>query len=186
MPRPERTRGQRARGRGRRVRPTQQAVRDALFNSLAARVPGARVLDVFAGTGSLGLEALRRGAQFAVFVEQNSALAGGIREQLAAMEATDRAEVWRRDALSAIRELAGTSRQFDIVVADPPYGEGWIPRLLRAIVTGDVLAPTGVLVAEGHWRDRPEPEPGLECYKEARYGETILWFYRHASSGGDH
>ncbi|MGH2435621.1 MAG: RsmD family RNA methyltransferase, partial [bacterium] len=75
---------QKDRGRSRRVRPTQQAVRDALFNSLAARVPDARVLDLFAGTGSLGLEALRRGAQFAVFVEQNSALAAEIREQLAA------------------------------------------------------------------------------------------------------
>lgn len=183
MPRPGRVRGQRTGGRGRRVRPTQHAVRDALFNSLAARVPGARVLDIFAGTGSLGLEALRRGALFAVFVEHSSALAAEIREQLVEEDAADRAEVWRRDALSAVRELGGTGRQFDIVIADPPYGEGWIPRLLRAVVTGDVLAPSGVLVAEGHWRDRPEREPGLECYKEARYGETMLWFYRRDSGG---
>lgn len=171
------------RGRRRRVRPTQQAVRDALFNSLAARVSGSRVLDLFAGTGSLGLEALRRGAQFAVFVELNSALAAEIRQQLAEDGTADRAEVWRRDASSAIRELGTTGRQFDIVTADPPYGEAWIPRVLRGVAIHDLLVPSGVLVAEGHWRDRPEPEPGLECYKEARYGETMLWFYRHTPGG---
>ncbi|MGH2360016.1 MAG: 16S rRNA (guanine(966)-N(2))-methyltransferase RsmD [bacterium] len=169
---------QKDRGRSRRVRPTQQAVRDALFNSLGARVPDARVLDLFAGTGSLGLEALRRGARFAVFVEQNSALAAEIREQLAAEGMAERAEVWRRDAIRVIRELGSTGRQFDIVVADPPYGEAWIPRVLRAIMTGGILAPSGVIVAEGHWRDKPESEPGLVCYREAKYGETTLWFYR--------
>lgn len=167
-----------------RVRPTQQAVRDAIFNSLAARVPGARVLDLFAGTGSLGLEALRRGAQFAVFVEQNSALATEIRDQLAAEGTAERAEVWRRDAMSAIRELGSTGRQFDIVIADPPYGEAWLPRVLRGVVTADVLAPSGVIVAEGHWRDRPETERGLERYKEARYGETMLWYYKQMEEEG--
>lgn len=165
------------------VRPTQHAVRDALFNSLAARVSGSRVLDLFAGTGSLGLEALRRGAQFAVFVELNSALAAEIRQQLAEDGTADRAEVWRRDAPGAIRELGATGRQFDIVMADPPYGEAWIPRVLRGVVIHDLLVPSGVLVAEGHWRDRPGPEPGLECYKEARYGETMLWFYRPTPGG---
>lgn len=161
-----------------RVRPTQQAVRDALFNSLGARVPEARVLDLFAGTGSLGLEALRRGGRFAVFVEQNSALAAEIRGHLTAEGLAERAEVWRRDALSAIRELGSTGRQFDIVVADPPYGEEWIPRVLRALMTGGILAASGVIVVEGHWRDKPEPEHGLVCYREAKYGETMLWFYR--------
>lgn len=177
-------RGETGRKKGRRrtrnrVRPTQHVVRDALFNSLAAQVEGSRVLDLFAGTGSLGLEALRLGARFAVFVEQNSELAAEIRTSLAAGGLGEHAEVWRRDAVSAVRELGSTGRQFDIVVADPPYGEGWIPRVLRAVVTSEILAPSGVLIVEGHWRDRPEPEPGLTSYREARYGETTLWFYKH-------
>lgn len=172
----------RSRARG-RVRPSQHVVRDALFNSLAARVDGARMLDLFAGTGSLGLEALRRGASLAVFVERSGPLADGIRAQLTAEGFAGRAEVWRTDALGAIRELGSTGRRFDIVIADPPYGEDWIPRVLRALVSSDVLMTSGVAVAEGHWRDRFEPDPGLICYREARYGETVLWFYRRVEGG---
>lgn len=175
----ENTVRRRDRGRARsRMRPTQHVVRDALFNSLGVRTDGARVLDLFAGTGSLGLEALRRGASLAVFVERSAHLAGGIRAQLAAEGFAGRAEVWRRDALGAIRELGSAGRRFDIVLADPPYGEDWIPRVLRALVTSDVITPSGVVIAEGHWRDRSEPDPGLICYREGRYGETVLWFYR--------
>lgn len=141
------------------------------------------MLDLFAGVGTLGLEALARGAAEVVFVERDPRLVEGIRRTLAKEGWTARAEVWRRDALAAVRELGARGRAFELIVMDPPYGEGWIPRALRAIRAAGVQAPGGVVVAEGHWRDRPEREPGFERRREARHGETALWFYEHEAGG---
>ncbi len=164
-------------------RPTSGLVRAALFNHLGGRVTGARVLDLFAGTGGLGVEALRRDAARVVFVERDAQLALAIRSQLAKETFTHRAEVWRRDAIVAIRELARTRRQFELIFMDPPYGEGWIPRALRVLVQTDILAPGGIVIAEGHWRDRPPSEPELVCSREARYGETMLWYFERRKGG---
>ena len=174
----------RLRAGGPRLRPTQSRVRDALFNTLGARVQGMRVLDLFAGSGALGLAALAYGAAEVVFVERDQRLAEGIRALLAKEGWTTHAEVWRRDTAAAVRELGTRRRFFDLVVLDPPYGEGWIPRTLRAVRTAGVLAPGGLVVAEGHWRDRPETGPGFVRRREARYGETVLWYY-DAESGGE-
>ncbi len=166
-----------------RIRPTQARVRDALFNSLGPRVEGARVLDLFAGSGALGLTALSRGAAAALFVERDARLVEGIRRRLAKEGWAVRAEVWRRDAVAAVRELGARRSVFDLILMDPPYGALWIPRVLRAIHAADVLASDGLIVAEGHWRDRPDPEPGLIQRREARYGETALWFYAVEAGG---
>ncbi|HLA23793.1 MAG TPA: 16S rRNA (guanine(966)-N(2))-methyltransferase RsmD [bacterium] len=168
-----------------RVRPTQSRVRDALFNSLGPRVQGARILDLFAGSGALGLAALARGAAEVVFVERDARLIEGIRGVLAKEGWAERAEVWRREAVAVVRELGTRRRVFDLILMDPPYGEGWIPRMLRAIRAAGVQAPGGLIAAEGHWRDRPEAAPGFVRRREARYGETALWFYE-AESGGEH
>jgi 16S rRNA (guanine966-N2)-methyltransferase len=156
-------------------------VRDALFNILAGRIElaGARVLDLFAGTGALGLEALRRGAASAVFVEHDHALADALRVRGRAAALTGRMEVWRKDAAAAVRELGRAGRQFDLIMLDPPYGLRWIPRILEAIVAGSILAPGGFVVAEGHWRDRPAAS-GLALIRDARYGDTVLWFFEQA------
>ena len=165
------------------VRPTSSLVRGALFNRLGDRVNGAQILDLFAGTGGLGIEGLRRNAARAVFVEHDAKLVRAIRSQLTKEGLVPRAEVWQRDALAAVRELARTKRRFDVVLLDPPYGEGWIPRVLRLIGETGILSPSGVVVAEGHWRDRPEPDQTLVSTHEARYGETILWYFT-AREGG--
>lgn len=153
-------------------------MRDALFNILAARADliGARVLDLFAGSGALGSEAMRRGAGFVVFVESDRALADAIRTRGKDEGWTDRIEVWRKDAVAAVHELGRRSRTFDVIIMDPPYGRGWIPKILRAVVADGVLAPGGIVVAEGHWRDRPGGDD-LVMIREARYGETALWFF---------
>jgi 16S rRNA (guanine966-N2)-methyltransferase len=167
--------------RGREVRPTSGLVREALFNILAGRLrlEGARVLDLFAGTGALGLEALRRGALFVIFVEHDRVLAEAIRTRGKAAGWGDRIELWRRDAVAAVHELGRTARQFDLILLDPPYGRQWIPKTLHAVAVDGILAPSGTVVAEGHWRDQP-PADGLTCTREARYGETTLWFFEHA------
>jgi 16S rRNA (guanine966-N2)-methyltransferase len=159
-------------------------VRDALFNILAGRgeLSGTRVLDLFAGTGALGLEALRRGAASAVFVEHDRALADAIRAQGRERGLVGRMEVWRKDAVAAVRELGRAGRQFDLVILDPPYGLQWIPKVLQAVVAGGVAAPGGLIVAEGHWRDRALVS-GLALVREARYGDTVLWFFEPVKEG---
>jgi 16S rRNA (guanine966-N2)-methyltransferase len=154
-----------------------------LFNSLGPRIEGMRVLDLFAGSGALGLTALSRGAAVVVFVERDGRLLEGIRKALAKEGWAARAEVWRKEALVAVRELGARRRAFDLILMDPPYGEGWIPRVLRAIQAARLQAPGGLIVAEGHWRDRPAEEPGIRRRREARYGETALWFYELEPGG---
>lgn len=166
-----------------RVRPTLARVRDALFNSLGPRIPGARVLDLYAGTGALGIGALHHGAAHALFVERHAPLAADLRRRLAAEGVEDRAEVWAKDALAAIRDLGAAQGRFDIILLDPPYGQDLIAVTLDAIKRAGILAPDGLVAAEGHWRDHPGETPGLSCRREARYGQTRLWYFQH--SGGD-
>jgi len=152
-------------------------VLQACFNSLGARVEGARVLDLYAGSGAWGVGALRRGAAAALFVERSAKLADDLRLRLRAEALADRAEVWCRDVLSAIRELGAAQRTFDIVFLDPPYGRGLIGPTLDAIAAAQIVAPGGVVVAEGHWRDRPPDVRALASRRAAKYGETVLWYF---------
>ena len=176
--------GRAVRGRRREeFRPTLARVRDAVFNSLRGRVGGARVLDLYAGSGALGIEALRQGAERAVFVEHNAKLVTEIRRRLIGEEVADRAEVWRRDALAAVRDLGLAGKAFEIIFLDPPYGRRLIAATLRVIGTAGILAPGGVVAAEGHWRDRPSDTGGFVCRREARYGETMMWYFERAGGG---
>ncbi|HKV45428.1 MAG TPA: 16S rRNA (guanine(966)-N(2))-methyltransferase RsmD, partial [bacterium] len=160
---------------GRGVRPTSSKVTGALFNSLAPRLAGARVLDLFAGTGRVGIEALSRGASEAVFVERDPRNAALIRETLVAAGA--RAEVRRANALTEVQALDAQGRRFDLIFLDPPYGLGLQAQTLRRIAAGAVLADDGLAIAEGHWRDDPGEVAGLARIRAVRYGETALWVY---------
>jgi len=166
----------RLRGRG-DLRPTAAKVRDALFNSLRTSISGVSVLDLFAGTGTLGLEALRRGAARVVLVEHDRRHAAALRARIASEGLEREAVVWCEDAADAIERLARAGDRFDLILLDPPYGHGWLPRALAALVRTGLLSPGGLIVAEGHWRDRPEPPEGLALSREARYGETVLWYF---------
>lgn len=160
------------------MRPTAARVREALFNSLGDRVAGAEVLDLFAGTGALGMEALSRGASCAVFVERDGRLANRIRSDVKALGFEGQAEVWQADALRAPSLLAQRGRRFHLILLDPPYGQGLLPKALERVARAGILAEGGVVVAEGHWRDEPgEQIGGLHLIRKAQYGETVLWFY---------
>lgn len=167
--------------KGRGTRPTSDRVREALFNVLAARVPGARVLDGFAGTGALGIEALSRGARAAVFVEQNPAVAGLIRENLRSTGLGESAGVVVQDvSRTASLEPLGP---FDLVFLDPPYDKGWAARLLQAFSRSALLAPEGLLILEHSRREAAlEQAPGLERVRQLIYGDTVLSLYRGRQS----
>lgn len=116
---------------GRGTRPTSDRIREAWFSTLGSRIRDARVLDLFAGSGALGLEALSRGARSATFVDRSRRAARVIGRNVAALGAKDRSRVVSRDVYAFLAELRDTDRGYDVALADPPYGEGHAARLLR-------------------------------------------------------
>lgn len=161
------------------MRPLTDQARGALFNILAAKVPGARFLDVFAGTGAVGIEALSRGAQLAIFVEMNRQVVALIRENLEWTDFTDRAEVYAIEATRAMTALGTKQAKFDIIFLGAPYDSPALEKTIERIVEHGLLEAGGVLVAE-HRRQHPLAEKygPLGLIREARYGETVLAFYK--------
>jgi 16S rRNA (guanine966-N2)-methyltransferase len=158
---------------GRGTRPTSDRVREALFSILGARVEDARVLDLFAGSGALGIEALSRGAAAATFVESDAAAVRAIRANL---EAIDGGEVVRRDVRAFLRTARDDGRQYDLVFLDPPYRQAeTLGRTLGEAVAA-VLAPGGIAVSESDRRAPLVLDP-LIPDDERRYGDTLIRLY---------
>jgi len=164
------------------IRPTTDRTREAVFNVLAHRfaqkLEGARVLDLFAGTGALGLEALSRGAAYGVFIEESAEGRGLIRTNVEAFGLTGRTKIFRRDA-TALGE-AGTLSAFGLVFADPPYGNGLGERALRSARTNGWLAPGALCVVEEAASAAFDPGPGFSVLDERAYGETVIRFIEAA------
>jgi len=155
---------------GDRTRPTADRVREAWFSILQAEIPGARVLDLFAGSGALGLEALSRGAREATFVESGPAALAALRANLAALGAE--ADVARADALRWLRAASGGARQYDLVFLDPPYRRAAELGAPLSDSLPAVLAPGALVVAES---DRRAPlELTITATDERRYGDTLI------------
>jgi len=161
-------------------RPTSERVREALFSILGPGVAGQPFLDLFAGSGAVGIEALSRGASRAVFVESDAQALDALRENLLRAAQEHVAEVLPLDALRALRLLGGRGESFPHVFADPPYAYRGAPRLLRAIAQAGVLGSEGTFVLEHSVRGPVEPPKGLSLFRRERYGETALSFLRPA------
>jgi len=176
-------RGRRLRApQGQRTRPTADRVREALFDLLAGYCSGARVLDLFAGTGALGIEALSRGAESALFVERAPEPLSALRQNLEACGFAERAEVRRGDALRIVDSIARGGAGFDLVFLDPPYGRGLGRTALAALAQSDLLAGGARVIVESG-TDEGEPTPAdsggvLALEKTREYGDTTLWLYR--------
>ena len=162
-----------------RTRPTAAKVREAIFNILGPAVPEAQVLDLFAGTGALGIEALSRGAAAAVFVEDHPEALKVLRRNLEDLGLTDRRP--RSGPLpvaAALKKLAGRGERFGLAFLDPPYGGGDAAAALSALGSLNLLAPEARVVAE-HSRRETLPEVGgaLTRLEVRRYGDTQVAFY---------
>jgi 16S rRNA (guanine(966)-N(2))-methyltransferase RsmD len=156
------------------TRPLADRVKQALFAILEPDLPGARVLDLFAGSGAAGIEALSRGAALVMFVENDAGAVKAIEENLRRTRLGP-SRIERSDVLAF---LAATGETFEVAIVDPPYAETeLLGRVLEAI--GGVVTPGGRVVAKHFWRDRPPARVGLlASERERRFGETTLTFYR--------
>ncbi len=166
------------------TRPLADRVKQTLFAVLEPELADAVVLDLFAGSGAGGIEALSRGARRAVFVERDGSAARVIADNLRRAGLEVRGAVARRDAVAWLADAAGAaaSGPFDIVLVDPPYADA--DALGQALeLVGSHLAPGGVVVAKHFWRDAPPARTGLlASVRERRFGETALTFYRRAGA----
>ena len=170
--------------KGSAIRPTSDKVREAVFNLLGARteVPLKSVLDLFAGTGAMGIEALSRGAERAVFVERDAGAVSVIKKNLAACGVEGAAKVLKIEALSALRSLLKGDQGFDLIIIDPPYGSPLVVEVLsdcRAI-----LKPGGFVVLEVSKRTPLDGAPeGLLVVSEKLYGDTLVYVFKRNGHG---
>ncbi len=164
--------------RGRRIRPTSDRVKEALFNIIGIRpLEGAAVLDLYAGTGNLGIEALSRGAAKACFVERDRESLKLLRENLYSCMLCDRARIIPMDAGKAIGILEEEGESFDVIFLDPPYGRGLAAKTLE-ILGGSAVAARAIIVAEHAYSDRLKDRYGdLVMTDSRRYGDTSLSFF---------
>ena len=154
-------------------------VRGALFSILADFVPGAKFLDLFAGTGSVGLEALSRGARSCTFVDASAEACSIVRRNLDSLDLLSSGEVFQGDALLLIDELARRGRRFDVVFVGPPYYHDLVPKALAVLGDGRALAEDPVVVGEIHQTEEAAEAYGaLRQVDARRYGDNRLLFYR--------
>jgi 16S rRNA (guanine966-N2)-methyltransferase len=170
--------------RGQATRPTSDRVREALFGILgsAAAIAGARVLDLYSGTGALALEALSRGAASAVLVESSREALAAARGNVASLGLADRARILAWDAREVPRRLA-PGEAFDLVLADPPWAlvdTGEAAGVLAAVVAAGRVAAGGLVVLEHASRSALPAIDGLDATQTRRYGDTALTFYKPA------
>ena len=169
---------------GAKTRPTADRARESIFNILehapwSAGVRDRRVIDLFAGSGALGFEALSRGAIFALFVETDPAARGAIRDNAEAFALFGNTRIHRRDATDLGAKPAGVGAPFDLVFCDPPYGQDLAPRALAGLVAGQWLAPGAQIVLEVAADETPDL-PGFETLDERTYGAAKILFLQAA------
>jgi len=163
--------------RGQDVRPTSDRLRETLFNILAPQIAGSRFLDLCAGSGAVGIEALSRGSSDITFVERYRLACSMIRKNLESLGIERNAAVVCRDAEAAVKSLAGQGAQFDIIFFDPPYASTIHRSVLELIARGHLLAEDGIVVVEHRAKVPLESEfAGLKVYRQIKQGESALTF----------
>ena len=160
------------------TRPTADRVKEALFSIIQFELPGARVLDLFGGTGQLGIEAISRGAKSAVFVDAREEACRLIRENLKRARMEPEGKVIRADYLEYLKRCR---ESFDIILLDPPYAEVFLENSLKMITEIDILQSGGIIVTERPvGKELPWDFPGYTRSRDYKYGNTLLTLYRKA------
>lgn len=172
--------------KGESTRPTTGMVRQAVFNILQNSIEGAQFLDLFAGSGAMGLEALSRGAQGAVLVENGKFAIQCIEENIKNLDVASKARIIRKDCLKAIKSLAEAKESFDFIYADPPYLEAFQSGLLshevlKSIASASLLKKGGILIIEEDRKASLEEleEPGLQFLEMRAFGKSVLYIFQN-------
>lgn len=161
------------------TRPTADRVREALYNIISSLVPESRFLDLFSGTGAVGLEALSRGAKQAVLVEKDRQVSKIICDNSRLCGLQEQAEVLTLSVDKAIQLLGKRGQTFDLIFIDPPYKRGFEGPTLQGVLEHGLLSEEGTLIVESDRADLPPEQVGkLRAYRRERYGDTTLTFYR--------
>ena len=164
---------------GLKTRPTTDRVKEAMFSIIQFELPGTRVLDLFGGTGQLGIEALSRGAKNAVFVDSGEQACALIRENLRRTKLENDARVVRADYLEYLQRC---NDKFNIVFLDPPYAEVFLENALKKLTQIDILQSGGIIVAERPvGKELPWEFEGFSRSRDYKYGSTLLTLYRRDS-----
>jgi 16S rRNA (guanine(966)-N(2))-methyltransferase RsmD len=162
------------------TRPTTDRIKESLFNIIAAYIPGAYVLDLFAGTGNLGIESLSRGAEFAIFVDKSPVAAKIILENLTHTKLSQKAQIYTCDWFSFINKFDTTYKKFDIIFMDPPYSQEFIVPVLREIWKKRLLKEDGMIIVEREKTDViSEIIEGFRIVREKEYGRTVITMLRY-------
>ena len=162
-------------GKKTEVRPTSDKVKESIFNVLREEVEGKRVLDLFAGAGSLGIEALSRGAQWVTFVDASSQSINILKKNLKNLNLKSKSTVLRLDGLRALNKL---KQNFQIIFADPPYLKGFVQRIIDSVAQSEVLEKNGILILEHHKKEALSlPEEKLSVLKQKKFGDTVISFF---------
>jgi len=161
-----------------KTRPSNSKTREAIFDILGERVLDARCLDLFSGTGALGIEALSRGAKEVIFVERDKRNKKVILENLKTLGLVDRTKVMGMDVERALKRLNKENLKFDLLFADPPYIRGLAEKFLRNLAACDILFSCALVVIEHHKKEElPEQLSQLVLHRKKRYGHTLLSIY---------
>ncbi|WZL74798.1 16S rRNA (guanine(966)-N(2))-methyltransferase RsmD [Clostridiaceae bacterium 35-E11] len=169
--------------KGIETRPTTDRVKESIFSIIHAHIIDSIIIDLFSGTGNLGIEALSRGAEKVFFVDKNKNSIQLIKENIESMGLKSKSEILFCDALKAIKQLASLSHKFDIIFMDPPYSKGLILPCMEAINAEDMLKEDGIILVEHDTKDTlPDNVGRLIKRKEKKYGNTMISIYAEEAS----
>ena len=160
------------------TRPTTDRVKESMFNIISYHLPAEKVLDLFAGSGALGIEALSRGCSHAVFVENNARAFAAAGQNLASAHLSERAVLMRTDAVSYLER---TSEVFDLVFLDPPYNTGLLTKAVLLLNERKLITRGGIIAAESEAGGEEPPECGFELIRRAKYGKTTVFILQNNS-----
>lgn len=165
--------------KGRKIRPTSDRIREALFSILSQKVENALVLDLFAGTGALGIEALSRGAEKSFFVDKSKQSIEIIKKNIELLNIKEEAEVFLYDACTIMNSKRISDQKFSLIFMDPPYNKNFIHTIFENLDLLSIMEENAILIAEHSIRENGlEKVPELDLYDKRSYGDTAISFFR--------
>ena len=159
------------------TRPTTDRVKENVFNIISFSLPCGNVLDLFAGSGALGIEAISRGSSHCTFVESNKNAIKIIKQNIESASFSDKCDILMSDAVSYLKSCSNT---FDLIFLDPPYNKGFLTPVFKTIAERKLLNPGGVIVCETELSGETVSDTNFECIKQAKYGKTIISIFKNA------